>query len=48
GRERGRDGAGLGLAIVAGIVAAHGGTVRAENAQGGGAVFVVELPAIRP
>jgi len=39
-----RGGAGLGLAIVAGIVAAHGGTVRASNAAGGGASFVVRLP----
>ncbi|MCW2966614.1 MAG: integral rane sensor signal transduction histidine kinase, partial [Solirubrobacteraceae bacterium] len=45
GRERGKDGAGLGLAIVAGIVDAHGGTVRATNADGGGASFVVLLPA---
>jgi two-component system OmpR family sensor kinase len=45
GRERGKDGAGLGLAIVAGIVEAHGGTVRATNAEGGGASFVVRLPA---
>jgi two-component system OmpR family sensor kinase len=45
GRERGRSGAGLGLAIVAAIVAAHGGEVTAANAPGGGAVFVVELPA---
>lgn len=44
GRARGRGGAGLGLAIVAGIVEQHGGTVRAANAQGGGAAFVVELP----
>jgi two-component system, OmpR family, sensor kinase len=40
----GRSGAGLGLAIVAGIVAAHGGSVRAANASGGGASFVVRLP----
>ncbi len=44
GRERGRAGAGLGLAIVAGIVAAHGGEVHAGNAPGGGAAFVVRLP----
>jgi two-component system OmpR family sensor kinase len=45
GRARGRGGAGLGLAIVAGIVEQHGGTVHAANADGGGAEFVVELPA---
>jgi two-component system OmpR family sensor kinase len=44
GRERGRAGAGLGLAIVAAIVDAHGGSVGAANAPGGGAVFSVELP----
>jgi two-component system OmpR family sensor kinase len=48
GRERGRAGAGLGLAIVAAIVEAHGGRVRAENAPGGGAAFLVELPAAPP
>jgi len=47
GRERGKGGAGLGLAIVAGIVDAHDGRVRAANAEGGGAAFVVELPALR-
>ena len=45
GRERGKSGAGLGLAIVAGIVGAHGGSVTAANADGGGAAFVVTLPA---
>jgi two-component system OmpR family sensor kinase len=45
GRERGRSGAGLGLAIVAAIVGAHGGRVSAANADGGGAAFVVTLPA---
>jgi two-component system OmpR family sensor kinase len=44
GRERGKGGAGLGLAIVAGIVDAHGGRVSAANAPDGGAVFTVRLP----
>jgi two-component system OmpR family sensor kinase len=39
-----RGGAGLGLAIVAGIVRAHGGSVHASNAAGGGSSFVVSLP----
>ncbi|MDO8186863.1 HAMP domain-containing sensor histidine kinase [Conexibacter sp. JD483] len=45
GRTRGQAGAGLGLAIVAGIVAAHSGSVQARNAAGGGAEFVVSLPS---
>ena len=37
-------GAGLGLAIVRGIVEAHGGKVWAENAPGGGALFRFTIP----
>jgi signal transduction histidine kinase len=38
------SGAGLGLAIARGIVEAHGGTIRAENAEAGGARFMFSLP----
>ncbi len=37
-------GAGLGLSIVAGIAAEHGGTVEAANAEGGGACFTMRFP----
>jgi two-component system sensor histidine kinase KdpD len=34
----------MGLAIVRSIIEAHGGTVAAENANGGGARFYFLLP----
>ena len=37
-------GAGLGLAICKAVVEAHGGTIRAENRKGGGAVFLLAVP----
>ena len=42
--RRGTPGAGLGLAIVQGIVQLHGGSVSAHDAPGGGAVFECFLP----
>jgi two-component system OmpR family sensor kinase len=41
------SGSGLGLSIVAALVAAHGGTVTAEPTPGGGATFRVWLPKAR-
>jgi signal transduction histidine kinase len=37
-------GAGLGLGIVQRLVQAHGGTIEAENAPDGGAIFTVNFP----
>jgi signal transduction histidine kinase len=44
-RSKKTGGYGLGLSICKRIVEAHGGTIRAENHPGGGASFVVTLPA---
>jgi two-component system OmpR family sensor kinase len=44
-RSRQHGGAGLGLSIVAAIVAAHGGTVGVTDTEGGGATFTIRLPA---
>lgn len=43
-RARTSGGSGLGLSIVAAIVAAHGGTVGVDSAPGKGATFRVRLP----
>ncbi len=43
-RTASTGGTGLGLAIVRDLVARHGGTVTVDEAQGGGARFIVEIP----
>lgn len=45
GRSRDRGGSGLGLSIAAAVVEAHGGRLRHEATPGGGATFVLRLPA---
>lgn len=47
-RARHDGGAGLGLAIVAAIAEAHGGTVEARNQTGSGAAVSLTLPALLP
>ncbi len=44
GSHAGVAGVGLGLPICRAIVQLHGGTIRAENRSGGGAVFRIVLP----
>ena len=41
-----KEGMGIGLCIAQSIVSAHGGTLDAQNAQGGGAQFFFRLPAV--
>jgi two-component system sensor histidine kinase MprB len=45
---RGLPGSGLGLAIVAQVAREEGGTVAAQQAPGGGALFRFTLPEISP
>ncbi|MCC7242131.1 MAG: HAMP domain-containing protein [Acidobacteria bacterium] len=47
GRNRDTGGVGLGLAIARRAVAVHGGTIAAENANGGGLCVTVRLPLHR-
>ncbi len=42
------DGSGIGLWIAQQIITAHGGTIQADNAPEGGAVFTVRLPLRQP
>ncbi len=44
--EHRTTGTGLGLAISKGVVEAHGGNIRVEDASDGGARFVVTLPVV--
>ena len=44
GRSRKLGGTGLGLSIVKNAVVAHGGTIAAENALGGGLTIRFSLP----
>jgi signal transduction histidine kinase len=43
---RSGEGTGIGLSIARAIAEAHGGSIHAASAEGGGAVFTIELPAL--
>jgi signal transduction histidine kinase len=43
-RSAGVSGAGLGLSIARSLVELHGGSLRYEDASGGGATFVLTIP----
>ena len=45
-RGAGSASSGVGLAICRAIAEAHGGSIRVETTPGGGATFVLELPAV--
>ena len=47
-RARDRGGTGLGLAVVAALVGAHGGRVEVDTSRGDGATFRVRLPLATP
>jgi signal transduction histidine kinase len=47
GRSRRAGGMGLGLAIAKAVLDAHGGSVKASNASGGGAIFELILPLVQ-
>lgn len=44
----GEAGAGLGLPLCNDIIKAHGGTIMAERAEGGGSIFHLEFPPFSP
>jgi signal transduction histidine kinase len=46
-RDRAQGGSGLGLSIVRGLVAAHGGRVAVESVEGLGSTFTFWLPAFK-